>query len=168
MVAAEKGKWVETAERGNTATIKDMRKQKKTVDKDEDDLVLCLLMIENKKESSVWGRCWTALWGWYDVYHWWGHIFFIYEEHMDWRFWCITPYHEQWYPSIWHHQHQQVDPKKLCYYACYEKRQASHEHPTSQWDWTGSHSMACEVLSLGRGKPVLPNMQTLAGKNNFK
>ena len=39
---------------------------------------------------------------------------------------------------------------------------------TSQRNWTGPHSMACEVLPQGRCKPLFSDMWTLVGKQDFK
>ena len=48
-------------------------KAEKAIDGVEDDVVMCLLMSKNKKESkkksSVHRRCEAALGDWYDVHH---------------------------------------------------------------------------------------------------
>ena len=57
----------------NYGNYKKFENAEKAIDEDENDVVSCLLVAENKKEckkeSLVCGRCETALRGWYNVHH---------------------------------------------------------------------------------------------------
>ena len=81
---------------------------------------------------------------------WWWHFLFLHKEYLDWRLWCIVPYHQWWYWLVWHHRHWLVDSRKLQYFACYEEGQAACQGSPIWWDWMGSHSTTHEVLPKGR------------------
>ena len=135
---------------------------------DENDLVLCLLISENKKEkSSIHGRCETALFDWYDVYHWWQHIFCSQRIPGSEIQVChvISSTMILAYMTSLTLRSQSKAAPILC---LLHIGQAAGQGTTSQQSGTGLHSMACEVLPQGKCKPVFLDMQILAGKQDFK
>ena len=77
---------------------KKFEKAERAFDGDEDDMVLCLLMSEGKKESKKKKVLFTqdlkqpSKVGMMCTID--GDTFFVHKEYLDWRLRCIMPYHQ--------------------------------------------------------------------------
>ena len=131
-------------------------------------MVLGLLSMENTKEnvkkSLVCWYCKTAHQGWYDEHHCWWHFLFLHMKYLDQRLRWILPYHKWFYLYSWCHWYQWVNPSS----SHYKEVQATCQCSPSPWDWMCVHSIAHKVLPQNRCKPVFPNVQTFAGKQDLK
>ena len=49
-------------------------------------------------------------------------VFFIHEEHVDWRFGHIMSHCQQWHRSLWYHHYLQIGTRQLKQYDSYQNK----------------------------------------------
>ena len=152
---------------------KKFEKAEKAVDGDGEDLVLCPLMSESKKEIEKKKVRFTengkqpleaGMMCTID-----GDTFFC-----SWR--IPGPETQEHHvisstmPLAYMTSPTSICPSKATPVLCLlQKRKTLSQGAASWWDWTGhTYSIASEVLPQGRCEPVFPNVWTLAGKQDFK